>query len=159
MSTPNSAPQQTQENAPSFLIQRVYLKGVSLEQPNSPQVFLQQGNLEVNFNLRLDKADLEGASKEVTLRATVEAKQGEKHVFVLEVDQAGIFELKNIPADQLDLLLDVNCPTILTPYLRTQISNILLQASLPQFVLPEINWMSPYLERQQQQKPANEPLH
>jgi preprotein translocase subunit SecB len=149
MSTPIIAPQATPENAPSFLIQRVYLKGVSLELPNAPAIFLEQGNLEISFNLNNSRNDLEGDSKEIVLRATVEAKIGAKHVFVLEIDQAGIFELKNIPADQVEQLLQVNCPSILTPYLRSQISNTLLHASLPQFMLPEINWGGAYIENQQ----------
>ena len=159
MSTPISAPQvATPENTPTFQIQRVYLKGISLEIPNAPQVFLEQDQFQVNFNLQSTVTKLEGDSTEVALRGTVEAVRGDKHIFVLEVDQAGIFEIKNVPADQIEQILEVTCPTILTPYLRTQITNTLLQSSMPQFMLPEINWLAGYLQRQQQ-KSANDPKH
>lgn len=161
MSTPTIVPQQLPENAPTFTIQRVYIKGASLEMPNAPQVFLEQGKIEINFNLNQSRVDLEGDSKEVNLRATIEAKIEGKLLYLLEIDQAGIFELKNIPADQIELLLQVNCPTILTAYLRTQISNILTQASVTQFLLPEINWMAAYLENQKTLAPAaaNDKIH
>lgn len=161
MSTPTIAPQQLPENTPTFTIQRVYLKGASLEMPNAPKVFLEQGKIEMNFNINMSRIDLEGDSKEVNLRATIEAKIEGKNLYVLEIDQAGIFELKNIPANEIEVLLQVNCPTILTAYLRTQISNILTQASVTQFMLPEINWMAAYLENQKNLAPAaaNDKLH
>jgi preprotein translocase subunit SecB len=152
MSTPATPlpTQPTQENAPVFQIQRIYVKGISLEAPNAPAIFLEQGEVQIKFDLRMERSDLQGDSKEVRLRATVEAKLGEKNVFLLEIDQAGIFELKNLTTEQAEQILEVNCPTILTPYLRSQISSILLNASMPQFMLPEFNWAGAYLERQQQ---------
>jgi preprotein translocase subunit SecB len=150
-STPQAAPQSSvPENAPSLAIQRVYVKGISLEIPNAPQVFLEQGDFTLNSNVGVTVTKLEGDSTEVVLRGNVEAVRAGKHIFMLEIDQAGIFEIRNVPSDKLGQLFMVNCPTILTPYLRTQISHVLTHASLPQFMLPEMDWFSMYLQNQSQ---------
>lgn len=138
------------ENAPMFNIQRIYMKGASLEMPHAPAIFLEQGEINVDFQLGPTVNSLAPNIYEVVLRGTVTAKLGEKLFFLLEVDQSGIFEARNIPESELPAALEINAPAILTPYLRSQLSDLLQRASLPPFLLPEINWAHAFLEKQKQ---------
>lgn len=150
---------------PVFSIQRAYLKGVSLEIPKGAETFLQEGNPNLELNLSVTPAELSEGIFEVSLRGTLTSKLGDTTLFLLEVDQAGIFEVRNIPADQMASVLEVGCPTILTPYLRAQVADVLTRATLPVFHLPEVNWMAMQAQRnaEQQQaalpRAANESVH
>ena len=152
----------TENNSPAFNIQRVYLKGVSLEPARIPAMFLEQGELQMEFSLATTIGQLAPTIFEVVLRGTLTAKKGAVTDFLLEVDQSGIFELVNIPADQLAAALEINGPTILAPYLRSNIADILQRATLPAFVMPEINWVAAFTEKQkamQQQAAAPALVH
>ena len=143
-----TTPAATENNVSAFNIQRVYLKGASLEMPLAPAIFLEQGEVGLEFNLATAITPLTPIIYEVALRATVTAKLGDKVQFLAEVDQAGIFELINIPQDQLQMALEINAATILTPYLRSNITDLLQRATLPMFMLPEINWGAAFVEKQ-----------
>lgn len=138
----------TPDNTPTFNIQRIYMKGASLEMPHAPAIFLEQGEINVEFNLAPNVDKLAADIYEVNLRGTITAKLADKVFFLLEVDQAGIFEARNIPENELSAVLEINGPAILTPYLRVQISDILSRASVPPFLLPEINWAGAFMEKQ-----------
>jgi preprotein translocase subunit SecB len=140
--TPTVVQQAQDLNAPSFNIQRVYLKGTSLEMPHAPAIFLGQNEIAMDLNITPKMTELAPGVHELVLHATLTAKdpKSDKVWFLLEVDQAGIFELRNIPTEHINGLLQVRCPTILHNYLRVQIADTLSRATLPQFILPEFDW-------------------
>lgn len=140
---------------PTFQIQRVYLKGLSLEQPNSPAIFLEPASptIEVAVSTVAERQDAHIFESTVTI--TVTAKIQDKVAFVVEAKQAGIFEVRHIPPEQLDALLGIGCPNIVYPYLRANIADAITRAGFPPVHLSEINFEVFY--RQQQKAPAAQP--
>ncbi len=134
----------TTDNAPQFQIQRMYLKDLSLEQPNSPQVLLEQGQPQVEINLALGAAVIGEAMYEVTVTATVTTKINDKTLFLVEAKQGGIFEIRNVPEAQLQQILGIACPTIVYPYLRAIVSDVCTRAGFPPVVLSEVNFQAMY---------------
>jgi len=134
---------------PVFQIQRVYLKDLSLEQPNSPAIFLEQEapNIEVAVDVGVD--NLAEGIFESTVTITVTAKINDKVAFLVEGKQAGIFEVRNIPAEQIEPLLGIGCPNIVYPYLRANIADAITRAGFPPVHLSEINFEVFYQQRQQ----------
>jgi preprotein translocase subunit SecB len=140
---------------PKFQIQRVYLKGLSLEQPNSPAIFLEPASpaVEVAVSTVAEKQD--DGIYESTVTITVTAKIKDKVAFLVEAKQAGIFEVRNIPPEQLDALLGIGCPNIVYPYLRANMADIITRAGFPPVHLSEINFEVFY--RQQQKSMGAQP--
>ncbi|MGZ5130522.1 MAG: protein-export chaperone SecB [Caldimonas sp.] len=136
------------DNAPLFQIQRMYLKDLSLEQPNSPQVLLEQGQPQVEINLTLGAETISEAMYEVTVMATVQTKINDKTLFLVEAKQGGIFEIRNIPDEQLKQILGIACPGIVYPYLRAIVSDVCTRAGFPPVVLSEVNFQSMYEAQQ-----------
>jgi len=134
---------------PVFQIQRVYLKDLSLEQPNSPAIFLEQEAPNIEVALDVGAEPLADGIFESTVTVTVTAKIGEKVAFLVEGKQAGIFEVRNIPAEQLDPLLGIACPNILFPYLRANIADMLTRSGFPPIHLSEVNFEVFYQQRLQ----------
>ncbi|MBV8666084.1 MAG: protein-export chaperone SecB [Burkholderiaceae bacterium] len=132
---------------PVFQIQRVYVKDMSLEQPNSPAIFLENEppKLEVAVDVGADV--VADGVYESTVTITLTAKIKEKVAFLVECKQAGIFEVRNIPSDQLDPLLGIACPNILYPYLRANIADAVTRAGFPPVHLAEINFDAYYQKR------------
>jgi preprotein translocase subunit SecB len=145
-----------QNNQPFFNIQRVYLKDLSLEQPNSPAIFLEQDmpSVEVEVDVKADR--LAESIFEVAVTGTVTAKVAEKVAFLIEAKQAGIFDIRNIPADQVDPLVGIACPTIIFPYLRSNIADAITRAGFPPIHLAEINFQALYEQRLAQMGAQNE---
>ena len=141
---------------PIFQIQRIYLKDLSLEQPNSPQILLEQVQPQVEINLALGAAGIADGIYEVTVTATVTTKVGEKVLFLVEAKQAGIFEIRNIPNDQLQPIVGIACPGIVYPYLRAIVSDVCTRAGFPPVILAEVNFQAMYeaQQAQQAQQPA-----
>ena len=138
-------------NEPVFNIQRIYLKDASMEQPNSPQIFLEQDSPAVDINLGIEQTQLGEGVFEVALTGTVTAKIKDKTLFLVECKQAGIFEVSGFPADQVGPILGVNCPQMLFPYLRAQISDLVVRGGFPPVVLNEINFPAIYAAQLEQQ--------
>ncbi len=136
-----------------FQIQRVYLKSLMLEQPNSPAIFLEDASPVVEVAISTTAVKQADGVFESTVSVTVTAKIQDKLAFVVEARQAGIFEIRHIPADQLDSVLGIGCPTILYPYLRANVADTITRAGFPPVHLSEINFQMFY---QQQQKPARQ---
>ncbi len=141
--------QNTQENQPQFNIQRIYLKDMSLEQPNSPAIFLEQQGPSIEVSIDVGSEQLGDSVYEATCTVTVTAKVGEKVAFLVEGKQAGIFEARNIPEGQLEPLLGIACPNILYPYLRANIADMVTRGGFPPVHLAEINFEVFYQQRQQ----------
>lgn len=133
--------------APVFNIQRVYLKDLSLELPNSPQIFLEQEQPAVEVSIDVGAAALADTVFEVTVTATVTTKINDKVLYLVEGKQAGIFELANLPAEQLDPVLGIVCPGIVYPYLRSNIADAISRASMAPLHLAEVNFQSIYEQR------------
>jgi preprotein translocase subunit SecB len=133
-----------EDTSPMFQIQRIYLKDLSLEQPNSPAIFLEQQQPQVDINLGVGAETIGKDNYEVSVRVTVTAKVGEKTLFLLEAKQAGIFEIRNIPQDQLQPIISIACPGIVFPYLRAIVSDICTRAGFPPVTLAEINFQAMY---------------
>ena len=142
--------------APLFQIQRMYLKDLSLEQPNSPQVLLEQGQPQVEINLTLGAESIGDSMYETTVTATVTTKVNDKTLFLVEAKQGGIFEIRNIPDEQLKQILGIACPGIVYPYLRAVVSDVCTRAGFPPVVLTEVNFQAMY-EAQQAQAQAQAP--
>ena len=138
---------------PVFQIQRVYLKDVSLEQPNSPEILLQQEQPSVDIQLGVETKPVADGLFEVTVTATVHTKIEEKTVFMVEAKQAGIFEVRNIDAEQLGSILGIACPQIVYPYLRGNVADVIQRAGFPPVHLAEINFQAMY---QQQAEDASQ---
>lgn len=141
---------------PVFQIQRVYLKDLSLEQPNSPAILLDQQQPSVDIQLGVEATPVSEGLFEVSVTATVQTKIGEKTVFLVEAKQAGIFELRNLPEDQVAQILGIACPQIVYPYLRGNIADVVQRAGFPPVHLAEINFQSMY--EQQRANAEGEPL-
>jgi preprotein translocase subunit SecB len=139
---------------PVFQIQRLYLKDMSLEQPNSPQILLEQTQPQVDINLGLAAEPVAEGVYEVSVTATVTTKVNDKTLFLVEAKQAGIFEIRNIPEDQLQPIIGIACPQIIYPYLRAVVSDICTRAGFPPVLLAEVNFQAMF-EAQQQQQAAN----
>jgi preprotein translocase subunit SecB len=140
-----------QDQTPVFQIQRIYLKDLSLEQPNSPQVLLEQTQPQVDIQLAMGADIVSDGIFEVTVTATVTTKVGEKVLFLVEAKQAGIFEIRNVPADQQQGILGVMCPQMIYPYLRAIVSDICTRAGFPPILLAEVNFQAMFEAQQQAQ--------
>lgn len=134
---------------PVFQIQRLYLKDLSLEQPNSPSIFLEQDAPAMEVSLDVTSAAIADGIYEATVTITVTAKVKDKVAFLVEGKQAGIFEARNIPADQMEPLLGIGCPNIIYPYLRANIADVITRAGFPPVHLAEINFEVFYQQRRQ----------
>ena len=139
---------------PVFQIQRVYLKDMSLEQPNSPEILLNQEQPGVEIQLGVDAKPVAEGLFEVTVMATVHTKIEDKTVFLVEAKQAGIFEVRNIQDDQMGSLLGIACPQIVYPYLRSNVADIIQRGGFPPVHMAEINFQAMYEQQQQAQAAA-----
>lgn len=144
------------EQQPLFTIERVYLKDMSLEMPHAPQIFLGKESPVVDVRLHNEGRPLDNGVFEVVLTATVTAKLQEKTAFLVEVAQAGIFQIRNFDQAQLDLAVNVTCARILLPYAREAVTAVMTRAGLPPVLLPHVGFESIYEQRQQGGAPAPE---
>ncbi|MBL0167472.1 MAG: protein-export chaperone SecB [Propionivibrio sp.] len=144
----------TQQEAPSFAIEKLYVKDLSLEVPSAPEIYLERESPEVNIQLQTAVKGLGDGAFEVTLTVTVTAKLVEKTVFLVEVGQAGIFRVKNVPEDNLEPILSIACPNILFPYARELVSDSITRAGFAPVLLQPVNFEALYAARAQQQQAA-----
>lgn len=137
------------DETPVFQIQRMYLKDLSLEQPNSPQILLEQQQPAVEINLAMAAEVVTDGIFEVTVTATVTTKVADKTLFLVEAKQAGIFEIRNIPDDQMQGILSIVCPQMVYPYLRAIVSDVCTRAGFPPILLNEVNFQAMFEARMQ----------
>jgi preprotein translocase subunit SecB len=135
------------ENAPSFNMQRVYLKDLSLEMPNAPNIFLEQDAPEVEVAINVGGQALAETVYESTVTVTVTTRIKDKVLYLVEATQAAIFEIANIPAEQLDPIMGIVCPTMLYPYLRANVADAITRTSLPPLHLAEVNFQALFEQR------------
>jgi preprotein translocase subunit SecB len=144
-----------QNNQPVFSIEKIFVKDLSLEIPNAPQVFLEREAPAVDIQLHHNSTTVEDGVYQTTLTVTVTAKVGEKTLFLVEAAQAGIFLARNIPASELEAVLGIACPNILFPYVREVISDTVMRAGFPPVILSPVNFEAVY-QQQRAQQPAIE---
>ena len=140
-------------NQPLFSIEKLYVKDLSLEIPNAPQIFLEREAPQVDIQLHHNSAGVEEGVYQTVLTVTVTAKIGEKTLFLVEAAQAGIFVARNIPAQELEAVLGIACPNILFPYVREVISDTVVRAGFPPVVLSPVNFEAIY-QSQRDPQPA-----
>jgi preprotein translocase subunit SecB len=133
---------------PVFNIQRVYLKEASLEQPNSPAILLEQEQPSLDINLGVNAENVAEGVFEVSITATVQTKIQDRTVFLVECRQAGIFEIRNLPEEQMGGVIGVACPQIVYPYLRGNVADLIQRAGFPPVHLAEINFQAMYEQQQ-----------
>jgi preprotein translocase subunit SecB len=137
------------DTSPVFNIQRMYLKDLSLEQPNSPQILLEQQQPNVDINLAISAESVSEGIYEVCVTATVTTKVAERTLFLIEAKQAGIFELRNL-GEQTQAILGIACPGMVYPYLRAIVSDVCTRAGFPPVTLSEVNFQAMFEAQQQQ---------
>lgn len=136
---------------PVFSIEKLYVKDLSLEVPGAPQIFLEREAPQINVQLRTAGQAVEDGVYEVTLTVTVNAKIGEdRNLFLVEVAQAGIFQIRNIPEGDLEPVMMIGCPNILFPYAREAVSDAVTRAGFQPVLLSPVNFETLYQSQRQQ---------
>ena len=140
-----------QNNQPSFNIQRIYLKDLSVELPNAPQILLEQGQPQVDVQLNIHAENVVEGIYEVSVSATVTTKVNDKVLFLVEAKQAGLFEIRNVPEEQMQPIIAIACPQIVYPYLRATVADTLNRTGFPPVHLTEVNFQAMYQSQLDQQ--------
>lgn len=141
----------TPENAPQFEIQRIFVKDISFESPNTPHTFVEEWKPEVALNLETKSNRIQEDMHEVVLSITATVSTGKKTAFLIEVQQAGVFVIKNFPNEQLHHMLGSFCPNILFPYAREVVSDMVVRGGFPQLILAPVNFDALYAQHMEQQ--------
>lgn len=142
------------QNQPQFALQRIYLKDLSFESPNSPLVFQEQWKPQVNLDLNTGHTKVSDNQYEVVLSLTVTTKLGDKVAYICEIQQAGVFLVQGIEGPQLGQMLGAYCPNILFPYAREAIDSLVNRGSFPALMLAPVNFDAIYaqaLQRKEQE--------
>ena len=159
----NQQAQDAQQSQGKFSIQKIYIKDVSFETPNSPAIFAEkEWAPDINVQMGSQAIKMNDTLHEVTLSVTVTAKQGDKTAFLVEVQQAGVFQTEGIEPQQMGHLLGSYCPNLLFPYAREAVSDLVTRGGFPQLLLAPVNFDALYAQHMQQQAqqqsaPAEEP--
>ncbi|CAH1905726.1 Protein-export protein SecB [Candidatus Nitrotoga sp. HW29] len=142
----------SEQQQPQFNIEKLYVKDLSLESPNAPSIFLERENPNIELQLNTQSHSMEEGLYEVTVTVTVTAKLPEKDkvMFLIEAKQAGIFQVRNLPPDELESVLAIVCPNILYPYLREVVSSMAIHAGFTPVLLNPINFEALYQQQKQQ---------
>jgi preprotein translocase subunit SecB len=145
---------------PVFSIEKIYVKDLSLEVPNAPQIFLEREQPAVEVGLQSEASGLGDGVFEVVLTVTVTARLGEKTQFLVEAAQAGIFQIRNVPDEELEPVMAIACPNILFPYVRETVSDVINRAGFQPVLLAPVNFETIYRQRleQQAQQPGEIPI-
>ncbi|WP_417915119.1 protein-export chaperone SecB [Candidatus Electronema sp. JM] len=142
-----------QQEVPVFRMQKMYLKDLSFENPNAPQVFLpQEQEAKVDFNLRLGNRQVDEDHYEVSISVTAKVlnqKANDSVMFVIELEHAAVFLLKNIPAEHIQRVLAVDCPLMLFPFTRQVASQLAVDGGFMPFLMEPINFVALYEQRAQ----------
>ena len=152
-------PQTQPQQQPVFSIEKIYLRDLSLEIPGAPQVFSEREAPQIDVNIHNTAKSLDPGIFEVVLTATITAKHKDKTAFLVEVAQAGIFQIRNVAERDLDPVLAIACPNILFPYVREAVSSVIARAGFPAFLLNHLSFEALYQQhlQQQQQKQQAQP--
>jgi len=149
----------SEQQAPVFGIEKLYLKDMSLEVPGAPEVFLERETPQLDVRMHDESHALEHEGLfEVVLTVTVTAKVKERTMFLVEVAQAGVFQIRNVPQHELGPVLGILCPSTLLPYAREAVSSAVMRAGFPPVVLTHMSFETVYQQRMEQpQQPVAPP--
>jgi preprotein translocase subunit SecB len=139
----------TEDKQPGFALEKLYLKDVSVEVPNAPEIFVERDAPKISIELNNEAKPLADGYYEIALQITVTSKIGKQTAFVVDIVQAGIFVIKNIPEDGLEAVIAITCPNILFPYAREAISNFTVKAGFNPVQLQPINFEALYMQEKQ----------
>ena len=139
----------TQDNQPVYSIEKIYVKDLSLEVPNAPQIFLEREAPQVDVQLHHVSSKVDEGVFQTELTLTITAKIGEKTMFLVEANQAGIFAIRNVPDSDLDPVLGISNPNILYPYVRETVSDAIVRAGFPPVLLNPVNFEALYQAQKQ----------
>ncbi len=145
----NAAQEQAQQ--PGFGIEKIYVKDASLEIPHAPQIFTDRTQPQVSIELGNFAQQIDENIFEVAIKVTVTSKIADKTVFLVEVTQAGIFQISNVPAENIELIVGITCPNILFPYAREAVSDLVVRAGFQPVLLNPINFEALFAQQKQQQ--------
>lgn len=149
MAKEDNANQAAMNDQPAFGIEKLYIKDASIEVPNAPQIFTDRTAPQVSVELANAAQKLEEGIFDVSIKVTVTAKVGDKTAFLVEVAQAGIFVIRNMPEENLEPVLAVACPNILFPYAREAVSDMVTRAGFAPVLLNPINFEALYMQQKQ----------
>jgi preprotein translocase subunit SecB len=152
----NKAAAEEQTQQAGFSIEKIYLKDASLEIPNAPQIFTDRSQPQVGIELSNFAQQLEENVFEVAIKVTVTSKIEDKTVFLVEVTQAGIFQIRGVPEENLEMIVGITCPNILFPYARESVSDLVVRAGFQPVLLNPINFEALFAQQKQQQAEAAE---
>ncbi|NOZ36599.1 MAG: protein-export chaperone SecB [Gammaproteobacteria bacterium] len=141
-----------QEPTQQFAIQKIYVKDLSFESPNAPAVFTADFQPQVNVELNTNGQSIGENVYEVVLSITVTVKQAEDTAYLVEVQQSGIFNIEGMPEDQMAGMLAVFCPSIIFPYAREAISDVVTRGGFPQLLLAPVDFNAMYTQHLEQQQ-------
>ena len=139
----------TEDKQPGFALEKLYLKDVSIEVPSAPEIFVERDAPKISIELNNEAKPLADGYYEIALQITVTSKIGKQTAFVVDIVQAGIFVIKNIPEDGLEAVIAITCPNILFPYAREAISNFTVKAGFNPVQLQPINFEALYMQEKQ----------
>jgi len=145
---------QSEETTPEFALQRIFVKDLSFETPNSPDIFTVEWDPESSLNLNSSVNKLADNTYEITLTVTVTTKVGEQTAYLVEVQQGGIFHVNNFPEDQMGHMMGAYCPNILFPYAREVVSDLVSKGGFPQLLLTPVNFDGLYAQHMEEQTQA-----
>ena len=152
----NKAAAEEQTQQAGFSIEKIYLKDASLEIPNAPQIFTDRSQPQVGIELSNFAQQLEDNVFEVAIKVTVTSKIEDKTLFLVEVTQAGIFQIRGVPEENLEMIVGITCPNILFPYARESVSDLVVRAGFQPVLLNPINFEALFAQQKQQQAEAAE---
>jgi preprotein translocase subunit SecB len=142
---------QTQENAPGFNIEKIYVKDASIEVPNAPSIYTDRAQPQINVELGNVAQQIETGFFEVALKVTVTSKIEDKTAFLVEVTQAGIFQIRNVPEENMEMIVGITCPNILFPFAREAVADMVVRAGFPSLLLNPINFEALFAQQKMQQ--------
>lgn len=147
-----SEAQAPQEAGQVLSIEKVYVKDCSVEVPNAPGIFFEEVQPQIDVQLQTAAGQVAEGLYECILTFTVTAKSGERTVFLVEVSQCGIFQIRGFAEQDLQLILHIGCPTTLFPYAREAIASMVNRAGFPAINLAPISFEALYAQRLQEQQ-------
>ena len=147
------------EQQPVFTIEKLYVKDLSVEVPNAPEIYLARETPEMEVNMSSESRALNEDIYHSSITVTITAKVGDKIMFLVECTQGGIFRIQNVPEDQLPMVLGIGCPNIVFPYLRETVSDVVTRAGFAPLILNPVNFEALFMQQQAQQQAAPEQTH
>jgi preprotein translocase subunit SecB len=145
------------EQQPVFNIEKLYVKDLSVEVPNAPDIFLEREAPQMDVNMSSESHAIGEALFQCTITVTITAKIKDKTVFLVECTQAGIFRIQNVPQDQMPMVLGIGCPNIVFPYLRETVSDLVIRSGFPPLLLNPVNFEALFHQQQVAQQQAVSP--